>query len=171
MGGCEERVCVGGTSCRRPWWAWGCAPRLSPRSLSERRLRGPSGRPDSCQKVGSLGSDAEVRVGSRQLCVGRGASPPPLSVFLGFLLAEVFLHTLLLGLAVFGLRKGVGALRCRLGVHRGRGGCGTRGVAAPQLLIGVLGLVSFFFSFFFFVFLGPHPRHMEVPRLGVKSEL
>ena len=22
-----------------------------------------------------------------------------------------------------------------------------------------------------FVFLGPHPRHMEVPRLGVKSEL
>ena len=28
------------------------------------------------------------------------------------------------------------------------------------------------FSFFsFFVFLGPHTRHMEVPRLGVKSEL
>ena len=24
---------------------------------------------------------------------------------------------------------------------------------------------------FFFVFLGPHPRHMEVPRLGVESEL
>ena len=24
---------------------------------------------------------------------------------------------------------------------------------------------------FFFFFLGPHPRHMEVPRLGVKSEL
>ena len=23
----------------------------------------------------------------------------------------------------------------------------------------------------FFVFLGPHPQHMEVPRLGVKSEL
>ena len=25
--------------------------------------------------------------------------------------------------------------------------------------------------FFFFGFLGPHPRHMEVPRLGVESEL
>ena len=27
------------------------------------------------------------------------------------------------------------------------------------------------FFFFFFRFLGPHLRHMEVPRLGVKSEL
>ena len=25
--------------------------------------------------------------------------------------------------------------------------------------------------FFFFVFLGPHPQHTEVPRLGVESEL
>ena len=34
-------------------------------------------------------------------------------------------------------------------------------------------LPSFLPSFlsFFFVFLGPHPRHMEVPRLGIKSEL
>ena len=30
---------------------------------------------------------------------------------------------------------------------------------------------GFFFSFFFFAFLGPHPQHMEVPRLGVESEL
>ena len=29
----------------------------------------------------------------------------------------------------------------------------------------------FSFSFFFFGFLGPHPQHMEVPRLGVKLEL
>ena len=29
----------------------------------------------------------------------------------------------------------------------------------------------FFFSFFFNLFLGLHPRHMEVPRLGVESEL
>ena len=29
----------------------------------------------------------------------------------------------------------------------------------------------FFFFPFFLVFLGPHPQHMEVPRLGVKSEL
>ena len=27
------------------------------------------------------------------------------------------------------------------------------------------------FFFFFWSFLGPHPRHMEIPRLGVKSEL
>ena len=25
--------------------------------------------------------------------------------------------------------------------------------------------------FFFFIFLGPHQQHMEVPRLGVKQEL
>ena len=31
--------------------------------------------------------------------------------------------------------------------------------------------VSFFVLFRFFVFLGPHLQHMEVPRLGVKSEL
>ena len=29
----------------------------------------------------------------------------------------------------------------------------------------------FFFFFFFLVFLGPHPWHMEVPGLGVQSEL
>ena len=29
----------------------------------------------------------------------------------------------------------------------------------------------FCFLFLFFCFLGPHPQHMEVPRLGVKSEL
>ena len=28
-----------------------------------------------------------------------------------------------------------------------------------------------FLSFFFFVFLGPHPQHMEVPRPEVESEL
>ena len=36
-----------------------------------------------------------------------------------------------------------------------------------QLCDTALGL---FFSFFF-VFLGPHPQHMEIPRLGVESEL
>ena len=30
---------------------------------------------------------------------------------------------------------------------------------------------NFFFFFFFLVFLGLHLRHMEVPRLGVESEL
>ena len=32
-------------------------------------------------------------------------------------------------------------------------------------------LDSYNFLFYFFVFLGLHPRYMEVPRLGVKSEL
>ena len=31
--------------------------------------------------------------------------------------------------------------------------------------------LKFFNSFFLFFFLEPHPRHMDVPRLGVKSEL
>ena len=32
-------------------------------------------------------------------------------------------------------------------------------------------LFSLFFFFFPFSFLGLHPRHMQVPRLGVESEL
>ena len=31
--------------------------------------------------------------------------------------------------------------------------------------------LNIFLFFIFFVFLGPHPQHMEVPRLGVESEL
>ena len=31
--------------------------------------------------------------------------------------------------------------------------------------------LCFLFLFFVFVFLGPHTQHMEVPRLGVESEL
>ena len=34
-----------------------------------------------------------------------------------------------------------------------------------------LKLYEVFFFFFFLVFLGPHPQYMEVPRLGVESEL
>ena len=46
--------------------------------------------------------------------------------------------------------------------HQGRPLHGSR-VLNPPL---------FFLSFFFFVsFLGPHPWHMEVPRLGVQAEL
>ena len=32
-------------------------------------------------------------------------------------------------------------------------------------------LKPFYFYFVFFCFLGPRPQHMEVPRLGVSSEL
>jgi len=40
---------------------------------------------------------------------------------------------------------------------------------APQMHF----ILFFYFLFFsvFLPFLGPHPRHMEVPRLGVESEL
>ena len=40
-----------------------------------------------------------------------------------------------------------------------------------SLLLFFLSLSPFFFFFFFFGFLGPHPQYMEVPRLGVESEL
>ena len=44
---------------------------------------------------------------------------------------------------------------------------------APPLLQGIMRKAEFFFlSFFlFFYFLGPHPWHMEIPRLEVQSEL
>ena len=42
-----------------------------------------------------------------------------------------------------------------------------RGQRSPQ----GLKVVGFLKKFLFFHFLGPHPRHMEVPRLGVQSEL
>ena len=40
-----------------------------------------------------------------------------------------------------------------------------------QLKCISLSIGEFPFFFFFFVFLGPHPQLMEVPRLGVESEL
>ena len=43
--------------------------------------------------------------------------------------------------------------------------CGSREEAKG------LGLRKRFDLFIYFVFLGPHLQHMEVPRLGVKSEL
>ena len=45
----------------------------------------------------------------------------------------------------------------------------SQNMSSP-LKITPLHFFCFSFSFFFF-FLGPHPWHMEVPRLGVKSEL
>ena len=41
-----------------------------------------------------------------------------------------------------------------------------------NLLIHIATLTEFiFFLSFVFWFLGPHPQHMEVPRLGAESEL
>ena len=43
-----------------------------------------------------------------------------------------------------------------------------------QLLLMLIRTFFLFFPFFFFFFfcpLGPHGRHMEVPRLGIESEL
>ena len=38
-------------------------------------------------------------------------------------------------------------------------------------VLGLFFVVFVFLFFVFFCFLGPHPQHMEVPRLGVESEL
>ena len=40
-----------------------------------------------------------------------------------------------------------------------------------QASIGLSPGIFFVFWGFFFVFLGPHMKHMEVPRLGVELEL
>ena len=42
---------------------------------------------------------------------------------------------------------------------------------AVSVLPRILLLVDEVFFLCLFAFLGPHPRHMEVPRLGVESEL
>ena len=49
----------------------------------------------------------------------------------------------------------------------GRGGYKTTGVSSVELIY----LFIYFFYFLSFVFLGQHPWHMEVPRLGVESKL
>ena len=40
-----------------------------------------------------------------------------------------------------------------------------------SIYVFVFVYVTFFFFFVFLSFLGLHPQHMEVPRLGIKSEL
>ena len=48
-------------------------------------------------------------------------------------------------------------------------GGGVRVVPSPT--VGRLADSSDLAFYLFFVFVGPHPWHMEVPRLGVESEL
>ena len=52
-------------------------------------------------------------------------------------------------------------------------GCRVEGLPIPRSLIFVFNLASeiILFFFFFLSFLGPHPWHMEVPRLRVELEL
>ena len=61
---------------------------------------------------------------------------------------------------------------CRppLPLARGVSGMTTSVVFGPQQMPGRCQHPSMFF-FFFLPFLGAHPWHMEVPRLGVQSEL
>ena len=46
------------------------------------------------------------------------------------------------------------------------GGLGAEGVGESLIRLYLLGV-----GIFFFVFLGPHLQHMQVPRLGVELEL
>ena len=41
----------------------------------------------------------------------------------------------------------------------------------PELLLALLSVSLVIFCFWLFVFLGLHPQHVAVPRLGVESEL
>ena len=41
----------------------------------------------------------------------------------------------------------------------------------PCAILQYLVVYPFYLFIFLFAFLGPHPRHVEVPRLGVKLEL
>ena len=57
-------------------------------------------------------------------------------------------------------------------VEKGQGLC-VRGISAASAqgaLPGSQALFFVFFCLFVFVFLGPHPWHVENPRLGVESE-
>ena len=47
----------------------------------------------------------------------------------------------------------------------------VQATSSTPLACSCILLRPLFHIFFFFVFLGLHLRHMEVPRLGVKSEL
>ena len=47
----------------------------------------------------------------------------------------------------------------------------SAGEAVALSLLAYLTNLNFFFCLLSFVFSGQHPRHMEVPRLGVRSEL
>ena len=49
---------------------------------------------------------------------------------------------------------------------------GVHVVTVNQICNQTIFRTSFIYLFFIFLsFLGPHPQHMEIPRLGVKSEL
>ena len=50
--------------------------------------------------------------------------------------------------------------------QRPDGPCTPRSSPGP-----CLSMINILFYYYYFVFLGLHPRHMEVPRLGVESEL
>ena len=47
----------------------------------------------------------------------------------------------------------------------------TKNLISMDRPLTILGLTMTFLFFFLFFFLGPQPRHMEIPRLGIKSVL
>ena len=49
--------------------------------------------------------------------------------------------------------------------------CDMMGLFPACIILAFLQSFSSIYLFFLFCFLGPHPRHVEVPRLGVELEL
>ena len=47
----------------------------------------------------------------------------------------------------------------------------SKNITFSEVYVFPHALLSFFSFLFLFVYLGPHPQHMEVPRLGVELEL
>ena len=56
--------------------------------------------------------------------------------------------------------------------HLSKSGSGTcRSLSDPLPVLTTIAHSHSFFFFLFCLFLGPHPRHVEVPRLGIQSKL
>ena len=63
-------------------------------------------------------------------------------------------------------------LGCKVGMHTGSKGFFPTGMSGCWFFVGfLLFFVGFLVLFCFLLFLGPHSRHIEVPRLGAELEL
>ena len=125
----------------------------------------PAGALNSRDLVSSVGQPPCSQAGREMFSPGSGSC---LSTLLPTVLVHVPFFVLQSRQPEWGRRGTVDALR-----RRGQrpGCCLTRGQQRGGLLDPLPKQISFFFFFSFLPFLGLHPRHMEVPRLGVQWEL